>query len=105
VIADKSIRVQDGHQGDADLQVTVDGKTWLGILAREKSLAWAIVTRRLRLKGSPALLVRFGKCFPSAAIRRGVGEDRREHPVASPRPTAILRNDEETGHLARDAAP
>src|SRR5262245_27170848 len=100
VIADQRIQVQEGHQGQPDLRVTADSKTWLGILAQEKSLVWAIVTRRLRLKGSPLLLARFGKCFPTAPIRRRGNEDRREHALAPPRHTAYLRNDEETGHIS-----
>jgi putative sterol carrier protein len=100
VIADQKIRIQEEHQGQADLRVTADSKTWLGILAQEKSLVWALVTRRLRLAGSPVLLTRFGKCFPAAAIRRRGNEDRREHAIAPPRHTAYLRNDEETGRIS-----
>jgi len=99
VISDKRIQVQDGHQGQADLRVTADSKTWIAILAQEKSLVWAIVTRRLRLKGSPLLLARFGKCFPTTPLRRRSHEDRREHALAPPRHTAYLANDEETGRL------
>jgi Fe-S-cluster-containing hydrogenase component 2/putative sterol carrier protein len=99
VIADKAIQVQDGHLGQADLRVTADSKTWIGILAQEKSLVWALVTRRLRLKGSPSLLTRFGKCFPSARLRRTRSEGRREHALAPPRHTEFLRNDEKTGHI------
>jgi Fe-S-cluster-containing hydrogenase component 2/putative sterol carrier protein len=99
VIADKKLEVRDGHLGQADLGIVADSKTWLGILAQEKSLVWAIVTRRLRLEGSPSLLVRFGKCFPAAAIRRGGPEDRREHALAPPRTRPFLRNDEETGRI------
>ena len=36
-----------------------------GFLAKERSLVWAILRRKVRLKGSPRLLVAFGKCFPS----------------------------------------
>jgi ferredoxin len=64
-IRDGSLQVQDGHQGDADLRVTADSETWLGILAKERSLLWALLRRRIRIKGSPKLLVAFGKCFPS----------------------------------------
>src|SRR5262245_15548241 len=99
VIADKKVQVQDGHQGRPDLRVTADSRTWIGILAQEKSLVWAIVRRRLRLKGSPLLLLRFGKCFPAATIRPRGPEPPREHALAPPRHTAFLRNDEETGHL------
>ena len=57
--------VEEGHQGSADLKVTADSKTWLGFLAREKSLAWAMLTLRIRLWGSPLWLLKFRKCFPS----------------------------------------
>jgi NAD-dependent dihydropyrimidine dehydrogenase PreA subunit len=65
VIRDGTLQVQDGHRGKADLHVTADGKTWLGFLAKERSLLWALLRRRIRIKGSPRLLLAFGKCFPS----------------------------------------
>jgi alkyl sulfatase BDS1-like metallo-beta-lactamase superfamily hydrolase len=64
-IRDGKLQVQDGHQGEADLHVTADSKTWLGFLAKERSLLWALLRRKIRIKGSPRLLVAFGKCFPS----------------------------------------
>jgi ferredoxin len=65
VIRDGTLQVQDGHQGEADLRVTADSETWLGFLAKERSLLWALLRRKIRIKGSPKLLVTFGKCFPS----------------------------------------
>lgn len=65
VIRDKAIRVADGHEGTPDLRLTADSQTWLGFLAKERSLLWALVRRKIRIKGSPRLLVAFGKCFPS----------------------------------------
>src|SRR5271166_4345688 len=64
-IRDGTLQVQDGHQGKADLHVTADSETWLGLLAKERSLVWALLRRRIRVKGSPKLLVAFGKCFLS----------------------------------------
>jgi len=64
-IRDKAIRVHDGHVGTADLHVTADSHTWLGFLMKERSLIWALVTRKIKLKGSLGLLKAFGKCFPS----------------------------------------
>jgi putative sterol carrier protein len=60
-----TLQVQDGHQGVADLRVTADSETWLGFLAKERSLLWVLWRRKIRIKGSPRLLVAFGKCFPS----------------------------------------
>ena len=65
VIRDKKIEVKDGHIGRADMYVTAEAQTWLGFLAKEMSLLLALLTRRIRIKGSPKLLVAFGKCFPS----------------------------------------
>jgi ferredoxin len=65
VIRDKSIRVEDGHVGSPDLSVTADSRSWLGFVRKERSLFWALLTRKIRLKGSPRLLLDFGKCFPS----------------------------------------
>jgi putative sterol carrier protein len=57
------LHVQDNHQGEADLRVTADSETWLGFLAKERNLLWALLRRRIRIKGSPRLLLAFGKCF------------------------------------------
>lgn len=65
VIRNETVEVQEGHVGNADLQVTADCRTWLGFLAKERNLFWALVRRKIRLKGSPRLLLAFGKCFPS----------------------------------------
>ncbi len=64
-IRDGTLLVQDGHQGKADLQMIADSETWIGFLAKERSLLWALLRRRVRLTGSPKLLLAFGKCFPS----------------------------------------
>lgn len=63
-IRDGTLQVQDGHQGKANLHVTADSETWLGFLAKERSLLWSLLRRKIRINGSPRLLVAFGKCFP-----------------------------------------
>ncbi len=65
VIKDKAITVSDGLVGTADLRVTADGATWIAFLAKEKGLAAALLSRRLRLSGSPRLMSAFARCFPS----------------------------------------
>jgi ferredoxin len=65
VIANKSLRVADGHEGTPDLSVTADSDTWLRFLAKDASLPWALLRRRIRLKGAPRLLIAFGRCFPA----------------------------------------
>ncbi len=65
VIHDKKITAEEGHHGEPDLIVTADTKTWLGFLAKEKNIGWALLRRKIRLKGSPRLLLAFGRCFPA----------------------------------------
>lgn len=65
VIRNKTVQVQDGHIGSPNLHITTDSQTWIGFLSKEKNLAWALLRRRIRIKGNPRLLLAFGKCFPS----------------------------------------
>jgi len=65
VICDKTIEVKEGHVGTAALHVTADSRTWIDFLAKEKNLLWAIISRKVRIKGSPRLLKAFARCFPS----------------------------------------
>jgi epoxyqueuosine reductase QueG len=65
IIRNRRLQVLDGHQGKADLEVTADGATWLRFLSKEVSIFRCLVTRAIRLKGSPRLLLAFGKCFPT----------------------------------------
>lgn len=58
------IEPRAGLHGEPDLHVTADSDTWLGFLAGERSIVWAIVTRKVRLRGPRKLLERFGECFP-----------------------------------------
>jgi hypothetical protein len=65
VIKNQTLDVKEGHIGKPSLQITADSQRWLGFLAKERNLAWALLRRKIRLKGSPRLLLAFGKCFPS----------------------------------------
>ena len=51
--------------GTPDLHIRADSRTWVGFLRKERGLVWALLCRRIVLKGSPRLLLAFGKCFPS----------------------------------------
>jgi hypothetical protein len=65
VIRDQSVRVADGLEGNPQLHVIADGQTWLRFLRKETSLLWALLRRKIRIQGSPRLLLAFGRCFPS----------------------------------------
>jgi ferredoxin len=65
IIRDGRLKVLQDHEGRADLQVIADGDTWVRFLNKEVSIFRCLVTRAVRLKGSPRLLLAFGKCFPS----------------------------------------
>ncbi|HSU52654.1 MAG TPA: SCP2 sterol-binding domain-containing protein [Candidatus Dormibacteraeota bacterium] len=59
------ISVENGLLGEPNLKVTADSETWLGFLAGERNLFWALLTRRVRLKANPKWLLAFKRCFPS----------------------------------------
>ncbi|MEO2091475.1 MAG: SCP2 sterol-binding domain-containing protein, partial [Gemmataceae bacterium] len=64
-IRDQTIDVNDGLHGVPDCAITADADTWCGFLRKERSIVWAIVRRRVKVKGPLKLLTAFGKCFPS----------------------------------------
>ncbi|NJK52985.1 MAG: SCP2 sterol-binding domain-containing protein, partial [Leptolyngbyaceae cyanobacterium SU_3_3] len=65
IIQNKTVQVEEGHIGKANLSVTADSKTWLGFLAKEQNIVWALVRRKIQIRGSLKLLQAFGKCFPA----------------------------------------
>jgi NAD-dependent dihydropyrimidine dehydrogenase PreA subunit len=65
VIRNKTLQVSEGHMGAANLQMTADSQTWLRFLRKEVNLVWALLRRKIRIHGSPRLLLSFGRCFPS----------------------------------------
>lgn len=64
-ILDRAITVREGHVGEAQVKIDADSETWLGILARERSPIWAVLRRKIRIRGSLGLLSAFRKCFPN----------------------------------------
>ncbi len=99
VIRDRTLRIQKGLMGTPDLHVAADTRTWLGFLAKERNLAWALVRRKIRLKGSPRLLVAFGKCFPSAGVRHEPTEIVPQTSTLQREPVLYRQNDAATGKI------
>jgi ferredoxin/putative sterol carrier protein len=64
-IRDGKITVENGLLGKPSIKVIADSETWLGFLAGERNLLWALLTRRIRLQGNPKWLLAFKRCFPS----------------------------------------
>lgn len=64
VIRSGTITIASGLQGQPNIRVTADAATWLGFLAKEKNLPWALLTRRIKLRGNPKWLLAFKRCFP-----------------------------------------
>jgi ferredoxin len=60
-----TIKVETGLNGNCNIHVIADAQTWLGFLAKEKNLVWALLTRKIRLRGNPKWLLRFSHCFLS----------------------------------------
>jgi putative sterol carrier protein len=64
-IRDGKLTVENGLLGKPSIKVIADSETWLGFLAGERNLLWALLTRRIRLRGNPKWLLAFKRCFPS----------------------------------------
>lgn len=64
-IQEGTIKIETGLHGTGNIHVVADSETWLGFLAKEKNLLWALLTRKIRLRGNPKWLLAFKKCFPS----------------------------------------
>jgi ferredoxin len=65
IIRDETLLVSEGHVGQPDLKLTADSQTWLRFLRKEANLVWALLWRKIRIQGSPKLLLAFSRCFPS----------------------------------------
>lgn len=65
VIRNKTLKVNEGHLETPDFKLVADSRTWLRFLNKEKNLLMALLTRKIRIKGSPKLLLNFARCFPS----------------------------------------
>ncbi|AFY34694.1 SCP2 sterol-binding domain-containing protein [Calothrix sp. PCC 7507] len=65
IIREQTVEVRDGHMGTANIHVTADSQTWLGFLAKEQNIIWALIRRKIQVKGALSLLLAFGRCFPS----------------------------------------
>ncbi len=48
------LQVHSGHVGQPDLRVTADSATWLGFLAKERSMLWALLRRKIRIQDHPS---------------------------------------------------
>jgi ferredoxin len=59
------LTIENGLHGRPNIRVTADAETWLDFLAGERNLLWALLTRRVRLRGNPKWLIVFKRCFPS----------------------------------------
>jgi len=64
VIRPGTIKVEPGLNGTGNIHVVADAETWLGFLAKEKNLSWALLARKIRVRGNPKWLLAFKRCFP-----------------------------------------
>jgi ferredoxin-NADP reductase/ferredoxin len=98
-IRNRTLDIKDGRIGKPDMHVTADSRTWLGFLAKEKSLALAFLSRKIRIKGNPKLLLAFGKCFPTGGPRRKQVEILPQLSKIKHEPSQYLKNDPATGKM------
>jgi ferredoxin len=64
VIRAGQLIVRRGHEGTPDLKLVADSAAWLRFVRKESGLLWPLLRRKIRIRGSPRLLLAFGRCFP-----------------------------------------
>ncbi|MEZ4224772.1 MAG: SCP2 sterol-binding domain-containing protein [Polyangiaceae bacterium] len=64
-IHDGKLEIQTDHHGRADVTVTADGRAWIDLLAKNRSMLGAVLSGKLWVKGSLALMKQFSACLPS----------------------------------------
>jgi Fe-S-cluster-containing hydrogenase component 2 len=65
IVREQTCEVHPELIGTPDLQVIADSQTWIQFLLKDYALIWALLRRKVRLKGDPRLLLKFAKCFPT----------------------------------------
>ncbi len=60
----RDLIIEEGLNGTANLVIQADSEAWLQFVRKERGLPGLLLSRKLRVKGSPKLLVAFGKFFP-----------------------------------------
>jgi ferredoxin-NADP reductase len=98
-IKNRTLDIKNGFADNPDVQVTADAKTWLGFLAKEKSLVLALISGKIRIKGNPKLLLAFGKCFPSTGARHSQVDVLPQPSKLRPEPSRYQKNDPATGKI------
>lgn len=98
-IKNRVIDIKEGLIGTPDVRVTADSKTWLGYLAKEKSLIVALLRRKVRVKGNARLLLAFARCFPSAGVRHEAVAVLPQASAIRPEPALYRKNDPATGKI------
>lgn len=63
MIRKQTLDVQRGLIGKPDCTVKADSQTWLGFLRKERSIVWALLTGRIRVRGGLRRFQAFGRCF------------------------------------------
>jgi ferredoxin len=64
-IRDEKLEVSEGHVGQPNFKLTADSQIWLRFLRKDANLLWVLLRRKIRIQGSPKLLLAFSRCFPS----------------------------------------
>lgn len=64
VIREQTIAVHDGLREKPNVTVEADAAAWLEFLRGERGLLGALLTRKIRVRGSLLRLRAFGRCFP-----------------------------------------
>ncbi|MEM7801762.1 MAG: SCP2 sterol-binding domain-containing protein [Chloroflexota bacterium] len=62
-IKDRTLIIEEGLVGTPDIAIEIDGSDWIKLLNKRLNPVWAVITRRLKIKGNRELLFKFQRCF------------------------------------------
>jgi epoxyqueuosine reductase QueG len=63
-IRDQTLSVARSLAGTPDCTITADSAAWLSFLRKDSSIVWALLRRKVRVRGKLNQLKDFGRCFP-----------------------------------------
>ncbi len=62
-IADKKLTVEEGLHHTPNILIQVDSEAWINLLNNRLNPIWAVLSRKLKIKGERRLLFQFQRCF------------------------------------------
>ncbi len=64
IIKNQQLRIEKGLVEQPTIRIIADSEVWLRFLHKDYTMFWALLRRKIKIKGHPKWLLAFQKCFP-----------------------------------------